>query len=221
MHFYNESSTEDEKHSLIFLLIAQLFLDLYIVGVYGLLSIKQPVLLSILLWKQTLSSLQWHNTWLSPFWVGGNLAPDPLFALLLLKDCPKPTKPSSLGVGKEDQHYSISISPLFCSLLSTSNITTKRNRNLFPPISATKENLFYAAVIDHEPEIKYHRICTNVESTEENKQPQRFMTSYSCNILQQFTCFLVSAQLAFLACCAATRALISWLGLKASQPKIF
>lgn len=110
-------------------------------------------------------------------------------------------------MGKEDQHYSISISPLFCSLLSTSNITTKRNRNLFPPISATKENLFYAAVIDHEPEIKYHRICTNVESTEENKQPQRFMTSYSCNILQQFTCFLVSAQLAFLACCAATRAL--------------
>lgn len=51
MHFYNESNSEGEKHSLIFLLTAQLFLGLYIVGVYGLLSIKQPILLSILLWK--------------------------------------------------------------------------------------------------------------------------------------------------------------------------
>lgn len=46
----------------------------------------------------------------------------------------------------------------------------------------------------------------NVESTGENKQPQCFVTSYSCNILQQFTCFLISAQLSFLACCAAMRA---------------
>lgn len=44
MHFYNESNSEGEKHSLIFLLTAQLFLALYIVGVYGLVSIKQPIL---------------------------------------------------------------------------------------------------------------------------------------------------------------------------------
>lgn len=51
MHFYNESNSEGEKHSLIFLLTAQLFLDFYTAGVYGILSIKQPGLFSILLWK--------------------------------------------------------------------------------------------------------------------------------------------------------------------------
>lgn len=45
-----------------------------------------------------------------------------------------------------------------------------------------------------------------MESTK-NKQLQRFVTSYTCNILQQFPCFLISVQLSFLACWAATRAL--------------
>lgn len=49
MHFYNESNGEGKNHSLMFLLTAQLFLDLYIVSVYGLLSIKQHVLIPILL----------------------------------------------------------------------------------------------------------------------------------------------------------------------------
>lgn len=40
MHFYNESNGEGKNHSLIFLLTAQLFLDLYIVSVYGLLSVN-------------------------------------------------------------------------------------------------------------------------------------------------------------------------------------
>jgi len=40
MHFYNESNGECKNHSLISLLTAQLFLDLYIVSVYGLLQLN-------------------------------------------------------------------------------------------------------------------------------------------------------------------------------------
>lgn len=47
-----------------------------------------------------------------------------------------------------------------------------------------KKNLFHAAVTDHRPEMKYHRIRTNVESKEENKLLQLFVAAYTFNILR-------------------------------------
>lgn len=53
-----------------------------------------------------------------------------------------------------------------------------------PQISAIEENLFHAAVTDHRPEMKHHRIHTNVESKEENKLQQWSVAAYTFNILQ-------------------------------------
>lgn len=104
------------------------------------------------------------------------------------------------------QHKSTSISPFLCLFCST-EVSEQKAADIYSPHFSNKRKLIRAAVTDHKPETKYHSTRTNVESTKENKQLQRFVTSYTCNILQQFPCFLISVQLSFLACWAATRAL--------------